>query len=424
MPPKAKKDYAEIIAIGTELTSGKLIDSNSAVISRMLTSLGFRINFHTKVLDEGQSIESAIRLASKRAGLVFLSGGLGPTDDDITTSVITRLIKKKLVRHQGGLNQLVKRIKKRKRVLTSADLKMVSIPSGAKIFNNTNGMALGYYLRYNNCWLLATPAVPRELNLMLQKEIIPFLKTKVLAKKSAQYASRIIRVIGIPESRVNLAVKRAQIAKVFPEIQIGYQCPIPEIQVILEILKKDSQANLQKILDQAEEKLRQVLGKSIFGIDDQTLSQVVHNSFSEKNMTLSLAESCTGGLLSTSLTDHPGSSKYFLGSVVCYNNESKIRDLNVPPEIINKYGAVSAQCAEALAKGVRDRFDTDIGLSITGIAGPEGGSVEKPVGTVYVGMKTQGKINNQKFNFYGRRNDVRRFSVYFALNYLRLLLVS
>ena len=420
MAKKAKHFAAEIITIGTELTTGRIIDSNSALIAKILTSLGIQVQLHTQVPDNRRAIGQALVLASKRSNLVLTSGGLGPTDDDITTSVITDLLGKELVRDKVSLENALNFLKKRNRAITKADLKMVSIPKGAKILKNSNGMALGYYLRYNSSWLLVTPAVPRELSMMLQNEIVPLLKNHILPKNRENFASRIIRIFGLPESQVNRAVKRSQIGQIFPEIQIGYQCSIPEIQVILEIKNKQTPKTLEKILDQAEKSLRAVLGDRIFGINDETLSEVVHQKLIKSKKTLAIAESCTGGLLSASLTDHPGSSQYFLGSVICYSNDSKIRDLGVPKELIENQGAVSKECALAMAKGIRKRFGSDMGLAITGIAGPDGGTKKKPVGLVFIATDLMGELMTQKFHFRGKRHDIRGFGVYFALNHLRL----
>lgn len=416
---KAKTLIAEILTVGSELTTGRVVDTNKALLAKSLTGLGFTVSHCSSVPDERGVLAKAVKQALTRSDLVFVTGGLGPTSDDITTEVITNVIHQELHTDRAAADSIVALLNQRRSIVTKDALRMAKIPKTAKSFINHNGMAAGFYVRYNGCSLIATPGVPRELSLMLDREIVPFLKEKLLAGNTAVYQAKRLRLFGIAEAQAAGRVLALGLEKRFPGLNIGYQVPLPEVHIVLEYRGEKSRA--EQTLSQAETAVREVLQTYIFGTDDESMSAAMQKHFLAKGQSLALAESCTGGLLAGAITENPGSSKFFLGAVVAYDNSVKARDLSVSEAILKNHGAVSAECARAMACGVRERFQSDVGLSITGIAGPDGGTPEKQVGTVFMAVDHRGRIEQRELHLHGERSRIRLNCVYLALDWLRTL---
>jgi len=423
MPPKIKQVFkAEILTIGSEITRGRIVNTNSAFISKALSHLGFDVEFHTACPDARKTMRQAMVLAAKRSHLVVITGGLGPTEDDLTTEVITEMLGNGAVYCKSAVDRVLQILKDSKKVATPAHLRMASLPKGATHLHNATGMAAGYYFRYNRCVFAVMPGVPREMKAMFEGEVVPMLRQHFFKLRSpAPYFAKTFRVLGIAESQVSRAVRGLKLPEKFPGVEVAYQVPFPYVLLVLET--KGDEQNLKA----ASTAVRNLLGQAIVAEDNETPASHLQKvpgtpgtpGTKIGHHTIAVAESCTGGMLAAEITAEAGASKYFLGGVVCYSNESKVRDLAVSEEILRQHGAVSQATACAMAQGVRRRFSADLALAITGIAGPEGGSAEKPVGTVWMAVATATTINAHHFLFKGDREMVRQAAVAWGLRLLR-----
>lgn len=409
MPRKNKQVFkAEVITIGSEITRGRIVNTNTAYLSKALARLGFDVDFHTSCPDVPKIMGQALALAAKRSNLVVVTGGLGPTEDDLTTEVITKLLGGGAVYCKPAVNRVLEILKDSKKVVTRGHLRMATLPKGANYLHNAAGMAAGYSFRYNKCIFVVMPGVPREMKAMFEGEVVPLLRQHFFkGRGSAPYFVKTFRVLGIAESQISRAVRGLKLPALYPGLEVAYQVPFPYVLVVLET--KGDQGDLQA----ASASVRNLLGPAIVAEDDEAPATHLAGK-----RTIALAESCTGGMLAAEITAEAGASQYFLGGVVSYSNESKVRDLGVSEEILRGHGAVSQATACAMAQGVRRRFSADLGLAITGIAGPNGGSVEKPVGTVWMAVATATTINSHHFVFRGDRNMVRQAAVAWGLNLL------
>jgi len=371
----------EIITIGNELISGSQVDTNGSYLAERLYSLGIPVQRIVSVGDDKETIAHAVRESVERADLVLLTGGLGPTSDDITTEITARVLKRKLLLHPDAWEHIKQLIRSFGLEITDGQKKQAYIPEGAELIPNRKGTAPGYLLKEARALVVVLPGVPREMKAMVEETILPRLEKEW--KDRPCYRSRTFMVFGISESKANDLL--IDIAKDPQDLQIAFLPHFPEIRVRLTV-QGPSSHNAEKKLGYWEKALRERLEPYIFGVDGESMEAVVGSLLREKKATLAVAESCTGGLIGHRLTNISGSSDYVERVVVTYSNQAKIDLLKVPEHIIQSHGAVSEPTARFMAQGVRELAGTDFGLSTTGIAGPSGGSPEKPVGTVFISL--------------------------------------
>lgn len=408
---------AEIICVGTELLLGEILNSNSQYLAQELANLGIPHYFQTVVGDNPERIKKAIAIAKERAQILIFTGGLGPTPDDLTTETIAEFFQTPLVENAGVIADIEEKFARIGRVMTANNRKQALLPQGAKVLSNAKGTAPGMIWQPEQDLLILTfPGVPSEMYHMWQGVAVPYLKSQGWGQVSIY--SRVLRFRGIGESA--LAEKVAD----FFHLENPTVAPYAgQGEVRLRISCQSTSAALaEQIIDPVAKEIKAIAGLDYFGQDQDTIASVVGDLLRQRGETISVAESCTGGGLGAMLTEQPGSSNYFLGGVIAYANEVKTKLLGVDPEILEYCGAVSGATAEAMALGVKEKLGTDWGISITGIAGPDGGTEQKPVGTVFVGMSDpQGQVSHIFLEFGDRRGRelVRYLSACQALDYLR-----
>ncbi len=404
---------AEIIAIGSELLTPEKVDTNSLWLTEKLNEIGIQVKLKTVVGDDEMRLEETIRDAIKRSDIVISTGGLGPTEDDITRTISAKAIDRKLIYHDELETDLRERFKKWGREMPEINKRQAFVIEDAEILANPNGSAVGMLSKIGEKFFVILPGPPRENKPMFENFVLPLLKEKagemVVRRKT-------LRVSGIGESAVDEAI--APIYKEYKTVETSILFNKSEIEIHL-IAKSESEADALNVLQELADKIVEKLGIAVFATNGEQMEEIVGRLLTERGETVSFAESCTGGLVSQRLTEVAGSSKYFIESVIAYANEAKIKNLAVPPELIEKHGAVSAEVAEAMAKGMRERAETDYAVSITGIAGPDGGTEEKPVGTIFIGYADKSRIKSLKIVLPGDRFLIRWRASQAALDYLR-----
>jgi nicotinamide-nucleotide amidase len=390
-----------ILTIGNELTSGRTQDTNSSFIARQLNIHGWQIAVMMSVGDDGEAIKGAIEHELSLSDAVIITGGLGPTADDITTAAIAGAFGLKLYTDESALAHMKDRFDRLHLEWTANNVKQAVFPEGAETIRNPAGMAWGFFLRRSGKVIVVMPGVPSEAQKMLPEGVIPVLKRE-FNEAVVHVESRTVKLFGIPEARVDQMLSDIDFNGL--GVMIGFYPNFPEIHITL-TARCTAEHEAREKVKRAEEQVTDRLRPYIFAYDQETLEGLVAGLLIEKKLTLALAESCTGGLIADRLTDIPGSSAFFETGVIAYSNRSKTDILGVPREVIDTFGAVSERVAVLMAEGVRTLGKTDLGMATTGIAGPTGGTEEKPVGTVYVAL-TDGK--NIRCRHYAFRWDRRR----------------
>ena len=407
---------AEIITIGDELLYGQIQDFNSSFISQSLTAFGIEVVFKTSVGDDINRIAEAFNIARLRVDVIIASGGLGPTSDDLTKKAVVKAFKRNLVFHQEILKQIEDSFHKRGNLMPKINQNQALIPQGSKALSNLWGVAPGIFLQDEETLFFALPGVPVEMKWMMENEVLPILRAK---KPEHFILHRKLKTSGISESALYEKIEKLIDPK--EEIKVAFLPGYLGVDLRLTMGSNDkNQAQMR--IDELERKIREVLGTYIYGTDDQTLEEVVGKLLLEKNKTIAVAESCTGGLIGARFTNISGSSQYFERGVITYSNSAKTELLGVPQEIIEKYGVVSEEVAILMAEGVRKLAKTDYGLSVTGVAGPTGGTPQKPVGLVFIGFAHENDSFAQKFLFGEDRRSNRERASQAALNLVRLFL--
>ncbi len=407
---------AEIITIGDELLYGQLLDSNSCFIGERLTAEGIDVVFKTSVGDDINRMTEAFNIARSRADVIIASGGLGPTADDLTKKAVVKAFKRNLIFHEEILKQIEEAFRKRGSPMPKVNQNQALIPQGARALSNLWGVAPGIFLEDEGTLFFTLPGVPIEMKWMLENEVLPILRAR---KPDHFIIHRKLKTTGISESALYEKIER--LIDPTSEIKVAFLPGYLGVDVRLTI-ESNHKDQAQPRIDEFERKIREILGTLIYGTDDQTLEEVVGKLLLEEKKTIAVAESCTGGIIGARFTSVSGSSKYFERGVVTYSNEAKTELLNVPKDIIDKHGAVSEEVARLMAEGVRSLAKTDYGLSVTGIAGPTGGTAQKPVGLVFIGFAHENGIFAQKFLFGENRNSNRERAAQAALNVVRLFL--
>ena len=402
---------AEIITVGTELLLGQILDTNSVYIGKTLAEAGIDLFYKTSVGDNVPRLKSAIEAACARAEIVIITGGLGPTVDDITREAIAEVTGKALVLDASLLKQIKSFFEKRNLLMTESNQVQAYLPEGAGIIENKNGTAPGFIMAHSGNTIIAMPGVPHEMHAMMENSVMPYLYEK-MGGTVFSIKSKTLHIGGMSESAVNNKIEDLFINSKNPSI--GILAHWTHIDLRLTV-KTDSQKNADKVLNELKEKIYERLGGNIFGEDEETIELAVSKLLMAKHLTLSTAESCTAGLLSYKLTNMAGASGFFMGGVSVYSNEIKTSILGVNEKVISEFGAVSAETACEMATKCREKFKTDIGVAITGIAGPEGGTQSKPVGLVYVALDIKGKVQFFENRFGTGREIVRSRAAQVAL---------
>ncbi|MBK8464552.1 MAG: competence/damage-inducible protein A [Chloracidobacterium sp.] len=404
---------AEIIAIGSELLTPTKTDTNSLWLTEKLNDIGIDVKLKTIVGDDGERLEETVRDAMRRSDIVITTGGLGPTEDDITRQFTAKALDRELVYHDRIEQHLRERFRSWGREMPEINKRQAYIIDRAEILPNPNGSAVGMFVEEGEKMLTILPGPPRENQPMFIEHVLPKLKAmagEVYVKR------RILRVSGLGESAVDEIA--APIYKAYPDVQTSILFNKSEVEIHIAASSEKAETADWTVNKLADE-LAEALGKAVFSTNGETMEEVVGRRLKERGETVSVAESCTGGLIARRLTEIAGSSAYFMEGSVTYSNEAKMRTLNVEAEILEKHGAVSAECAEAMAKGMLERAGTDHAISVTGIAGPDGGTDEKPVGTVFIGYAGAKGVKSVKIVLPGDRYLIRWRSSQAALDYLR-----
>jgi nicotinamide-nucleotide amidase len=418
---------AEIIAIGTELLIGGRSDSNSLFLADELGRLGIAVRFKSVVGDERQDIVTAIETAVKRAQVIVMTGGLGPTVDDCTREAVAYATGHRLGRRKEALEGMTARLAQWGRIPNRAQLRQAMIPSGATVLKNPIGSAPGFCLSWKKVLIVSLPGVPREMEEMMWQEVVPLLRA---ATESSDRLSRspivrqVFHTFGLAEADVD-----AKLTGLIPKgapVDLGMLAS--PMGVLVSLTTKGNQSAPEQnrdLLQKLAQDVRSRLSDWLFAEGRDTMEEVVGRELTKRGLMLAVAESCTGGLIGHRLTQVAGSSAYLDRGVVCYSNRAKTEMLGVPMELIARHGAVSKEVAAAMACGIRQRANVSVGLSVTGIAGPGGGTETKPVGLVYIGLDGgTGRPITREFRFHGDRNVIKQRSSQAALDLLRRWLLD
>jgi nicotinamide-nucleotide amidase len=406
---------AEIISIGQELVLGEITDTNAAFISSRLAPLGIDVRYHSCLGDFAQDLAGVLKIAFQRANVIVITGGLGPTADDVTRQVIAEFCEAPLQLHEESLRRIEALFRSRHLTMSPNNQIQAMIPAHAQVIPNERGTAAGFCLNHKGVEIMALPGVPSEMKGMFEGWVYPHLQERTGNKSTI--VTKLLNCFGTGESIIGQKIHHLMDTRRNPYVGTMVHGGVVSVRIIG---KASTQEEAQPLIAATESEIRGLLGNIIFGENEEGLEHAVAAQLARVNMTLSVAESCTGGLIAHKLTNVPGISRYFLEGIVAYSNEAKVEILNVPKEMIAKHGAVSAQVAEAMAKGVQTRSDSNFAIGITGIAGPTGATPTKPVGLVYIAVAIPGDIQTQEFRFGGTREDIKERAAKAALNMLRL----
>ena len=408
---------AEIIAIGSELLAPDRTDTNSLWLTEQLNSIGIEVRLKTIVGDDDARLEEAIRDATKRSKVIITTGGLGPTEDDVTRKVAARALGRRLSLDEQILEDLRQKFLRFGHVMPERNSRQAMVIEGAEVLPNPNGSAPGMFIDHHGVAIVLLPGPPREMRPMFETNIKPKLAGRA---GNIRVVRRMLRVAGLGESAVDEKIAPIYTQYENPQTTILFNQSEIEIHLTARGRTED---DANALLDRLSGQLEEVLGDSVFSFAGEKMEEVVGLKLSVNGYTLAVAESCTGGLIAQRLTDVAGSSKYFIEGVVAYSNDAKSRTLGVDSALILENGAVSAPVARAMAEGIRKRANTDFGLSVTGIAGPGGGTEEKPVGLVYIALSDEVQTKHRKLQIPGDRQLVRWRASQAALDLLRKRLI-
>ena len=405
---------AEIIAVGSELLTPDRIDTNSLFLTEELNKLGIEVLRKTIVGDQRELLAEAFRDALNRVPVVIASGGLGPTEDDLTRETVAELLGRRLERNDDVVRAIEARFRSFKRDMPAVNLRQAMVPEGAEVLENPRGTAPGLWLEDKGRSIALLPGPPRELRPLFLEQVLPRLQRRA---SRVRMFHRELRITGLGESHVEERIR--PIYTRYKEVNTTILAVPGEIQIHLRTWT-DQGNHAESALDEIVRGFELALGDRIFAHSGVSLEEVVAQLLTDNHGTIAAAESCTGGLLAERLTRIPGSSSYFLGGAVCYSNELKTAWADVPPEMIASKGAVSSEVAIALAEGIRRRVGSTFGVGITGIAGPGGGSEEKPVGTVHLALASPTGVKERLVHLPGDRDGIRFYASQLALDMVRM----
>lgn len=404
----------ELITTGSELLLGEIVNTNSAYLSSALNQAGFDVVYHSTVGDNRERMRSVMQIALNRADMIITSGGLGPTLGDITKETMADLLEIPLVLHEPSLAKIQCFFAHRHAHMPVNNQKQAMIPQGCHVLANSCGTAPGIVIHHNGKVIVHLPGPPHELKTMVKNELLPYLYTHY--RQEAVIVSKELHTYGWGESMVDEKLRDILLTQSNPTVALLAR----RGEILVRITAKAENTDAaQQLIDEMEKEIHARLGNAIFGADDQTMEDVVADLLFTQKKTIALAESCTGGLVTSRLTDVRGASAYLIGSVVCYSNEIKEKQLGVSHDTLVAYGAVSEPTARKMAEGIRRLNHTDIGVGVTGIAGPDGGTEEKPVGTVYIAVAGKEETTCKLCHFTGNRTTIKQLVSQAVLNEIR-----
>jgi nicotinamide-nucleotide amidase len=398
----------ELITTGSELMLGFTVNTHLSYIARQLAGIGLRLERQVTVADDRAEMRSAIREALQRSEVLIITGGLGPTSDDFTRDVVAELLGRKLVRDEGVATHIAERIRTRRIRLPESIYVQAQVPVGAQVLPNRNGTAPGLAIDEGGKLVLLLPGPPRELKPMFEEYVLPVLEKHFGAQP--YFDCRTFKVVGLAESIVEEKV--APVLADLPDLELGYSAKMGEVEVRII-------SDLKSTADEAEKRIRAALTDNMYAAGDAKLEEIVVKMLAAAHQTIAVAESCTGGAIANRITNVSGSSEVFINGCVTYSNESKTRLLGVLEKTLAEHGAVSEEVAREMAEGVRTRSGADFGISTTGIAGPTGGTPEKPVGLVYIGFATSRGASVQRHILALDRETFKFFVAQYALDAVR-----
>jgi len=403
---------AELLAVGTELLMGQIANTNAQYITSRLQEVGVDVYFHSVVGDNPERLKSILTQALTRADVIIMTGGLGPTKDDLTKETVAELFQKKLIPHEESVERITKFFNRLGREISQNNLKQADMPEGCQIMRNNNGTAPGCIVTGELGTVILLPGPPSEMKPMFDENVMPWLQKQTGYKIYSKY----VKVFGIGESKLEDMIIDIIEGQTNPTVAPYVKDGVVTIRVTAKC-KNNTEGEIlinpiiKEIIARTED--------SVFSIDNETMAEVVVKLLRKHNLVISCAESCSGGLLASSIVDVPRASDVFNQGFVTYSNESKITELNVNPKTLEKFGAVSEEVAIEMANGLFVKSKCDIAVSVTGIAGPDGGTKDKPVGLVYIGFKTIDREWTLKLNLWGDRTRIRLMSVLSALDQVR-----
>ena len=408
---------AEIITVGTEILLGDILNTNCRYLSRELAAMGIEMYYQITVGDNEERLLKTLEESLNRSDIVICTGGLGPTEDDITKEVCAKYFGYELGLHKPSLDAMIERFKHMNRVPTKNNEKQAYFPKEAYILKNDNGTAPGCIMEKEGKMIVVLPGPPKEMESMFENYVKPYLSKLT----DDVIESEVLRIIGVGESKVEndiLDIIDSQTNPTIATYANGYECTLRITA------KAKSVEEAKELIKPMSDEMKRRFGQSLYATGETSIEEVVAKMLVENNLKIAVAESCTGGMVSASLINYPGISSVFMEGCVTYSNEAKMKSLGVKKETLDVYGAVSDKCAKEMASGVAARYNTNVGIATTGIAGPGGGTDEKPVGLVYFGIYINGKVITKKYVFNGDRQGIRERATRTILNDLRLELLN
>ena len=405
-----------MVSVGTELLLGQIVDTNASFICSALADLGIGVYFRSTVGDNTGRVQEVFLHALSRADLILSTGGLGPTDDDLTVAAAAGALGLPLERHEEAWAHVQEFFRKRNRPLSSQQEKQAMLPRGARMIPNPRGSAPGVIIEHREKTLIFTPGVPREMKGMIQDTVIPYLRERGLAGREV-IRSRVLRITlgeSVVEDRLRDLMRSSLNPTIAPYAHTG-ECHV-------RLTARGTEAQVEPLLAGTEAAIRERLGPAVYGTGETTLEEAVAQALTAKRVSVAVAESCTGGLLGQRLTNPPGASAYMDGGVITYSNAAKRRWLGVPEALLEQHGAVSAEVAKAMAEAVRKQAGTNLGIAVTGIAGPTGGTVDKPIGLVFIALAHTGgtEVREVRYGTEPGRSGVRYLASQTALDMIRM----
>jgi nicotinamide-nucleotide amidase len=406
-----------VLSVGSELLAGDTLNSNATFLSKRLHHLGIEVVSHRVAGDNKENIMKSLKEELKGADILFITGGLGPTPDDLTKETVSEFFGRKLVLDPKSLQRIEDFFERLGMEIGEGNRKQAYFPEGSEILPNDIGTAPGCIVENKDKKVILLPGPPREMERMFEKRVLVYLDRYL----EGFIETRTLRLLGIGEG--HMAEKIRDLIRETSEISVAPYSKEGENIIQIVVRSKTREAALSKA-EEIESEIRKRLGKHIYGEGETCIEAVVGNLLEKKGLKIAFAESCTGGMIASTMVNHPGISSTLLEGVVVYTNESKVSRLGVKEESIAQYGAVSEQVAREMAEGIVRTSKADVGISVTGIAGPSGGTPEKPVGTVFVGMALNGETRVKKLNLWGSRNQIRRRTMLIVLDWLRRSLME
>lgn len=407
---------AELLSVGTELLLGEILNTDAQFLATQLSEIGIDVYFQTVVGDNPERMKNAVELALSRSDIVIASGGLGPTPDDLTKEILSECMGEELVMHEESLSKMKDYFKRLNRDMAKINEKQAMMPKGGIVLTNNNGTAPGAIIEKNGKIVIMLPGPPNELKPMYLESVRPFLESK----SEYIFHSRCLQIFGIGESSVAEKLKSMMETYTNPTVAPYAKTAGVRLRLTAKCKSKDEG---EALIKPVEDEIRGILGDMVYGVDDEEISFVVFKMLKEKGLTISAAESCTGGMLVKMITDIAGSSGVLNESIVTYSNDAKMKYLGVNKETLEKHGAVSRETAYEMAVGIKKNSGSSVGVGITGIAGPDGGTSEKPVGLVYIAAAIDDRVEVRELRLVGDRDKIRYSTCVNAFDLVRRMLM-